>query len=82
MSGATPRHGTWTSPSSSPTAGSGCRSRTTGSGSTAAGSRGDDGQSLGLPGMTERARLIGGQLRVVVRGGPRTVVDVRVPVGA
>jgi signal transduction histidine kinase len=44
--------------------------------------RGDDGSSLGLPGMAERARLIGGQLRVWSEAGHGTVVDVRVPVGA
>ena len=41
--------------------------------------RGDDGQSLGLPGMAERARLIGGHLRVTSQVGKGTSVEVRVP---
>jgi len=39
-----------------------------------------DGQSLGLPGMNERARLVGGRLRVSSKPGTGTTVDVRVPV--
>ena len=39
-----------------------------------------DTQSLGLPGMSERARLVGGRLRVASRAGRGTTVDVRVPV--
>ena len=44
--------------------------------------RGDDGQSLGLPGMAERARLVGGHLRVTSQVGKGTSVEVRVPVSA
>jgi signal transduction histidine kinase len=40
-----------------------------------------DSQSLGLPGMSERARLVGGRLRVASKSGRGTTVDVRVPVG-
>ena len=40
-----------------------------------------DTQSLGLPGMSERARLIGGRLKVTSQAGRGTTVQVRVPVG-
>ena len=39
----------------------------------------DDGRSLGLPGMAERARLMGGRLWVWSEEGHGTTVDVRVP---
>jgi signal transduction histidine kinase len=39
-----------------------------------------DNQSLGLPGMSERARLVGGRLRVTSKIGRGTTVDARVPV--
>ena len=39
-----------------------------------------DTQSLGLPGMSERARLVGGRLRVASKVAKGTVVTVRVPV--
>jgi signal transduction histidine kinase len=41
--------------------------------------RDGDGASLGLPGMGERARLIGGRLRVRSQVGKGTEVEVRVP---
>jgi two-component system sensor histidine kinase DegS len=41
--------------------------------------REDDGQSLGLPGMSERARLIGGRLRLNSQVGDGTVVEAWVP---
>ena len=37
-------------------------------------------QSLGLPGMSERARLVGGRLTVTSRDGRGTTVYVNVPV--
>ena len=42
--------------------------------------REDDGQSLGLPGMGERARLVGGRLEVRSQPGRGTAVVARVPV--
>ena len=41
-----------------------------------------DTQSLGLPGMSERARLVGGRLRMASKVGRGTTVTVRVPVAA
>ncbi len=38
-----------------------------------------DTQSLGLPGMSERARLIGGRLTVTSQADRGTTVQVRVP---
>jgi len=43
---------------------------------------GDDGQSLGLPGMGERARLVGGRLTVRSHLGAGTTVEVLVPATA
>jgi signal transduction histidine kinase len=40
-----------------------------------------DTQSLGLPGMSERARLIGGRLTVTSQVDRGTTVQVRVPLG-
>jgi signal transduction histidine kinase len=40
-----------------------------------------DTQSLGLPGMSERARLIGGRFTVTSQAGQGTTVQVRVPLG-
>jgi signal transduction histidine kinase len=40
----------------------------------------EENQSLGLPGMTERARLVGGRLRVTSQVGIGTTVDVLVPI--
>jgi len=42
-------------------------------------SQGNDGRSLGLPGMHERARLIGGLLQVHSAEGTGTVVELGVP---
>ena len=39
----------------------------------------DDGQSLGLPGMSERARLIGGRVQIRSEVGQGTSVEVWVP---
>jgi two-component system sensor histidine kinase DegS len=39
-----------------------------------------DNQSLGLPGMSERTRLVGGRLRVTSNVGRGTNVNVRVPI--
>jgi signal transduction histidine kinase len=43
--------------------------------------REDDGQSLGLPGMSERARLCGGRIRIQSQVGKGTTVDTWVPGG-
>ncbi len=43
--------------------------------------REDDGQSLGLPGMSERARLVGGRFRIRSQVGKGTTVEVWVPDG-
>jgi len=43
---------------------------------------GDDSGSLGLPGMRERARLVGGRLQVRSRPGEGTTVTVSVPMHA
>jgi len=40
----------------------------------------EDTQSLGLPGMSERARLVGGRLRVTSQVGVGTTVDFRVDI--
>ncbi|MGA2837996.1 MAG: sensor histidine kinase [Acidimicrobiales bacterium] len=44
--------------------------------------REDDGQSLGLPGMGERARLVGGRLRITSQVGVGTTVEATIPTGS
>jgi signal transduction histidine kinase len=44
--------------------------------------REDEGQSQGLPGMGERARLIGGRLRITSQVGAGTTVEASIPTSA